>query len=225
MQKKKFVLVGIFFIISSISISCSVAAVFVPPGGGGNPIEKHAFFIWASDMTSQGHIDSYESKIISKGYTTIEYRNPVTLSSVFYEIKQTADYNDLVFIYITAHGDSTYRNRFYHRGEAYSYSYTTDSYLKILMDTLEAQNIAILIESCYAGAFYNKFKNEAGVMIMTTSYDRICISFLGEFIFSHHFFWWLGGAQSSAWGAFNFAASFTIWQGPCIADNADYNFF
>ena len=44
MQKKKFVLFGILLVISSVSISGSVAAVFVPPGGGGNPTTKYAFF-------------------------------------------------------------------------------------------------------------------------------------------------------------------------------------
>lgn len=216
-----------------ISFSNIAFGVFVPPDGGGsspNPVKKYGFFIWASDINDQRHIDSYENTIRAKGYTTKDWPNPVTLATVFSEINNMEDYNDRVFIYITAHGDATNRDRFYHRGVANSVFYTTVQTLRYYVNTLDAQNIAILIDSCYSGAFYNEFKNTPGIMIMTSAdTQHICwVWALGPLatqgVFSHHFFYFLG-AWSSAWLAFNYAASLTIPCGPCCADNAAFDFF
>ena len=226
-QKKQLLLLSIFIFSGLFGLSSSVRGYIIPPGGGGggNPEIKWGFFFWASDVGNQVYIDGYENILRSKGYITYDYKDSDIWTVLAY-IDTLEDYNDKVFFYFYGHG--YYQDDLSHLH--YHPSYTIDSQVMKNYFTLhfEASDVAILIDSCHAGDFVDKFQSVNGYLVMTStdeSHEALYNKIAKEGFFSARFWWctkYLGYTAVSAWNA---AKNWYPIPGPQIVDNAPYNFF
>lgn len=232
MQKYCSFLMGILLIAVFPSLGF---AMHIPPGGGGdpppNPVEKYAFFFWSREVTCRDAIGSYQSKLSSLGYTTYQWKNTNPEEKIESFIDDLEDSNDKLFFYLAGHGS------YYVYSDVLCDPFNSIASWKLkqlLEDYLEATDIAILVDACYAGEFVDQFSDNDGYLVMTScSHTNTCEFFIitlfgieqwRELEFSHMFF------SATCWTD-NAIATFTATAelheeyDPQIVNNADYDFF
>ena len=196
MYKKKLLLFGFLVVLLSPLFVTSVSAGFVGGGGGGNPVKKLGFFFWASEgVGNQQSIDEYEYILQSKGYTTYEFYNMTrgttiySIDTVFTFIDSLEDSNDILFFYFAGHG-------WYYSQADMSVIYVkpgtflSSADLLSKSNLLEATDVAIFVQGCYAGDFVDKFENKNGYLVMTASdqwHESFSDPITHESFFSHVF--------------------------------------
>jgi hypothetical protein len=188
-QKTLFLILG-FFLCCSMAFPVFVAGYWIEPPPPANHPKKLAFFIWSSDVATQGIIDPYVDIVLTEGYLPFCYEDP-DIYDVLGDIDALEDYNDKLFFYFYGHGiydGLPPLSRFYYHGS----SKISSVMLKSKFDLFESEKIAVLIESCYSGEFIDQF-NVDGYLFMTTASRNLTAkaygpSFPAEGIFSD-FFW------------------------------------
>jgi hypothetical protein len=158
-----------------------------PPNPNG---EKIAVFFWASDAGAQWVIDEYWSVLQGEGYTKIfNFKDTYNFQSDFNTVEAYEGPEDTVFFYLFGHGNNNGVDSYTAFRPSGSFVYSSD--LRDMFDTLDAERIGYLIESCHSGGFPQDFHASPYLAMSTSDADHNAYavgSLPNEGIFSDAFF-------------------------------------
>ncbi|TFG19399.1 MAG: hypothetical protein EU530_06370 [Promethearchaeota archaeon] len=198
------------------------------------PGEKIFVAFWASDAGTQANIDEYWAVLQLEGYTKkFDFKDTVNFAADFATVDAYEDPEDTVFFYLFGHGNNNGEDSLTAFAPGTSVVYSSE--MRVFFDTLDAERIGCLVESCHSGGFPVDFQAEPYLMMSTSDEDHnsYALSTLpGEGLFSDAFFdHVLDGycAVDSFYFAeqvvFDTARNPSRMQYPMIADYSDYVWF
>ncbi len=200
------------------------------PGDG----EKIAVFFWASDAGAQWVIDEYWAVLQAEGYTKMfNFEDTADFEADFNIVEAYEQPEDTVFFYLFGHGNNNGEDSLTAFAPGTSVVYSSE--LRILFDTLDAERIGMLIESCHSGGFPLDLEASPYLAMSTSDEDHnsYAINTIpGEGLFSDAFFNHVNegyNAVDSFYFArqvvFDNARNTRFMQYPLIADYSDYVWF
>ncbi len=211
------------------SISVETDNGIIEPEG-----EKIAVFFWASDAGTQANIDEYWGILQAEGYTKkFDFGDTADFAADFAIVEAYEDPEDTIFFYLFGHGNNNGEDSLTAFAPGTSVVYSSE--LRVMFDTLDAERIGYLVESCHSGGFPLDFQAEPYLAMSTSdeTHNSYALSTLpGEGLFSDAFF-------DHVWDGFNAVDSFyfarqvvfdnarndRFSQFPLIEDHSDYVWF
>ena len=152
--------------------------------------EKIAVFFWASDAGAQWVIDEYWAVLQAEGYTKIfNFEDTADFEADFATVEAYEDPEDTIFFYLFGHGNNNGEDSLTVFAPGTSLVYSSE--LRVMFDTLDAERIGYLIESCHSGGFPLDFQAEPYLAMSTSdeTHNSYAISSIpGEGLFSDAFF-------------------------------------
>ncbi len=152
--------------------------------------EKIAVFFWASDAGTQANIDEYWTILQAEGYTKIfDFKDTADFEGDFATVEAYEDPEDTIFFYLFGHGNNNGEDSLTAFAPGTSVVYSSE--LRVMFDTLDAERIGYLVESCHSGGFPLDFQAEPYLAMSTSDEDHnsYALSTLpGEGLFSDAFF-------------------------------------
>ncbi|MHA1719953.1 MAG: Ig-like domain-containing protein [Promethearchaeota archaeon] len=196
--------------------------------------EKIAVFFWASDAGTQEVIDEYWTVLQNEGYTKIfNFEDTSDFAADFATVEAYEDTDDTIFFYLFGHGNNNGEDSLTAFAPGTSVIYSSE--LRVLFDTLDAERIGYLIESCHSGGFPLDFQASPYLAMSTSDEDHnsYAVSTIpGEGLFSDAFFDHVADGYNAV-DSFYFARQVVFdsaqndhfSQFPLIEDYSDYVWF
>ena len=198
------------------------------------PGEKIFVAFWASDAGTQANIDEYWAVMQAEGYTKkFDFKDTANFAADFATVDAYEDPEDTVFFYLFGHGNNNGEDSLTAFAPGTSVVYSDE--MRVFFDTLDAERIGCLVESCHSGGFPVDFHAEPYLMMSTSDEDHnsYALSVLpGEGLFSDAFFDHVLDGYNAV-DSFYFAEQVVFdaarnpnrMQYPMIADYSDYVWF
>ena len=200
---------------------------------------KIGVFFWASDSLHDDNIiNEYINVLKKEGFTSFfKFKDTGDYITNFNAIDSHEDSNDIIFLYIKAHGD--YNPSI---GESYSELGSVRLHSSVLLDELddlEANHIGFLVESCKSGGFVTNSYNTDYLAISSSNIEKESYDYIvsREGYFSDEFFDAVNdgdSANSAYWEArssykwyphLEFYQTIGLAQSPLWYNGCSYNFF
>jgi hypothetical protein len=157
---------------------------------GGGEGEKIFVCFWASDAGTQNEIDKYWSYLQLEGYTKLfNFKDTANFEADFATVEAYEDPEDTIFFYLFGHGNNNGEDSLTAFAPGTSVVYSSE--LRVMFDTLDAERIGYLIESCHSGGFPLDFQAEPYLAMSTSDEDHNSYALgalPGEGKFSYYFF-------------------------------------
>ena len=154
------------------------------------PGEKIFVAFWASDAGTQANIDEYWDVLQLEGYTKkFDFKDTADFAADFATVEAYEDPEDTIFFYLFGHGNNNGEDSLTAFAPGGSVVYSSE--MRVFFDTLDAERIGCLVESCHSGGFPVDFHAEPYLMMSTSDEDHnsYALSVLpGEGLFSDAFF-------------------------------------
>jgi len=197
--------------------------------------EKIAVFFWASDAGAQWVIDEYWDVLQGEGYSKMyNFEDTSNFAGDFGLVDTYVGPEDTVFFYLFGHGNNNGVDSYTAFAPSTSIVYSSD--FRTMMDGLNTERKAFLIESCHSGGFPEDFKASPYLAMSTSdqTHNAYAVGTLpNEGIFSNAFFEHVA-AGYNAIDSFNYARQVvfdgaggddTYMQYPLISNYSDYIWF
>ena len=170
--------------------SDSISVEVYNDNGGSGEGEKIFVSFWASDAGTQANIDEYWAVLQLEGYTKrFDFKDTTNFAADFASVDAYENPEDTVFFYLFGHGNNNGEDSLTAFAPGTSVVYSDE--MRVFFDTLDADRIGCLVESCHSGGFPVDFHAEPYLMMSTSDEDHNSYALAalpGEGLFSDAFF-------------------------------------